>query len=120
VTGSIVAVLFLAAGSVSPALAQKPNDSLFYYFATPGDPWTAFEIAGSETTFSGPAVFVRSADPAAEADVVAQGPNHSLFYYFAAPGNPWIGTKVAGSGTTFSAPSIFVRPTGEADIVAQH
>ena len=64
-------------------------------------------------------IFVRSANPAGEADLVTEGANHTLQYYFATPGNPWDHAQVAGAGTTYSAPSIFVRSDGEADIVAQ-
>jgi hypothetical protein len=93
-----------------------PNNSLLYYYATPGNSWVASTIAGSGTTFSAPAIVVRSTG---EADVVAQGPNNSLMYYHATPGNAWNADTVAGSGTTFSAPAITVRSTGEADVVAQ-
>ena len=64
-------------------------------------------------------IFVRSANPAGEADLVTEGANHTLQYYFATPGNPFGHTQIAGAGTTYSAPSIFARSNGEADIVAE-
>jgi hypothetical protein len=64
-------------------------------------------------------IFVRSANPAGEADLVTEGANHTLQYYWATPGGTWNHAQVAGAGTTFSAPSIFVRSDGEADIVAE-
>jgi hypothetical protein len=64
-------------------------------------------------------IFVRSANPTGEADLVTVGPNNSLDYYWAAPGGIWYNTQVAGPDTTYSAPSVFVRPNGEADIVAE-
>ena len=98
----------------------------------PGQPqrrWTlACLAAGFATTVlasvlsalpaSASGIFVRSADPAGEADLVTEGANHTLQYYFATPGNPWDHAQVAGAGTTYSVPSIFVRSNGEADIVA--
>src|SRR6202050_28697 len=100
---------------------EGPNNSLLYYHATPGSKWDVDTIAGDGTTFSAPAIAVRSADPAGEADVVAQGPNNSLLYYHSKPGKPFVAGTIAGDGTTFSAPVIAVRkahPAGEADVVA--
>jgi hypothetical protein len=42
-----------------------------YYWAVPGPGWNSAEIAGAGTTFSAPAIAVRSSG---EADVVAVGP----------------------------------------------
>jgi kumamolisin len=95
--------------------AQGPNNSLVYYWATPGSNWSGDLVAGNGTTFSAPFVFVRSNG---EADIVAQGPNDSLMYYWAASGSNWSSVQVAGNGTTFSAPCVVVRSGGEADIVA--
>jgi hypothetical protein len=70
---------------------------------------------------SAPAIAVRTANPAGEADVVMWGPNNSLKYYHATPGSKWTSETIAGSGTTYSAPAIAVRaanPAGEADVVA--
>ena len=70
---------------------QGPSHELLYYWATPGSPWHSTIIAGSETTYSAPAIAVRSTSPAGKADVVAQGPNHQLLYYWprqAPPGTP--------------------------------
>ncbi len=96
------------------------NNSLMYYYAASASPltWISDTIAGSATTFSAPAIAVRAANPAGEADVVAMGPNNSLMYYYATPGSSWSSNTIAGPGTTFSAPSIAVRSTGEADVVA--
>ena len=116
-------------GTSSPALAVRaanppnevdvvvlgPNNSLMYYHATPGSKWASDTIAGYGTTYSAPAIAVRSSG---EADVVAMGPDNSLIYYYALPGKPWIATTVAGPGTTYSAPAIAVRSTGEVDVVA--
>ena len=88
---------------------QGPSHELLYYWATPGSPWHSTIIAGSETTYSAPAIAVRSTSPAGKADVVAQGPNHQLLYYWATPGSSWHSTTIAGSGTTYSAPAIAVR-----------
>jgi hypothetical protein len=97
-------------------VAEGPDNSLFYYYATPGSVWVIYRIAGPGTTFSAPAIVVRSDG---EADVVAQGPNNSLLYYHATPGSPWHVDKIAGPGTTFSAPAIVVRSDNEADVVAR-
>jgi hypothetical protein len=68
---------------------------------------------------SAPAIAVRTANPAGEADVVMWGPSNSLIYYHNLPGGKWYPTTIAGANTTYSAPAIAVRPTGEADVVAQ-
>lgn len=94
---------------------QGPNNSLDYYWATPGNAWNVIQIAGSGTTYSAPQLIVRANG---EADIVAEGSNNSLMYYHATPGSAWSSNKVAGNGTTFAAPSMFVRANGEADIVA--
>ena len=68
-----------------------------------------------------PAIAVRTANPAGEADVVMLGANNSLMYYHATPGSKWTSETIAGSGTSYSAPAIAVRaanPAGEADVVA--
>ncbi len=115
-----------SSGTSSPAIAVRstgeadvvalgPNNSLLYYWATPGSQWHSTTIAGSGTTYSAPAIAVR---PTGEADVVAMGPNNSLMYYWATPGSKWHSTTIAGSGTTHSAPAIAVRSTGEADVAA--
>ncbi|MDR3553983.1 MAG: hypothetical protein P4L55_04455 [Syntrophobacteraceae bacterium] len=116
-----------SAGASAPAIAVRstgeadvvimgPDNSLLYYWATPGSNWSSVQIAGSGTTFSAPAIAVRSTG---EADVVARGPNNSLRYYSNMPGKAWSSFQVAGSGTTFSAPAIAVRSTGEVDVVAR-
>ena len=96
-----------------------PNNSLMYYYATPGSSWSSNTIAGPGTTFSAPSIAVRSTG---EADVVAMGPNNSLKYYHAMPGSKWYSDTLGGSGTTFSAPAIAdasaANPAGEADVVA--
>ncbi len=92
--------------------------------------WTPACLAGVfATTFlasvlsalpaSASGIFVRSANPAGEADLVTEGANHTLQYYWATPGGTWSHAQVAGAGSTYSAPSIFVRSDGEADIVAE-
>jgi hypothetical protein len=72
-------------------------------------------IAGPDSTFSAPAIAVRSTG---EADVVWKGANYSLQYAHATPGSPWSVDIIAGPDSTFSAPAIAVRSTGEADVVA--
>ena len=47
-------------------------------------------------------IFVRSANPANEADLVTEGANHTLQFYFATPGSPFTHGQVAGPGTTYS------------------
>jgi hypothetical protein len=85
----------MAVRTVDPAgeadvVAEGPDNSLLYYHASPGDPWNAYPLAGSGTTFSAPAIAVRKSHPAGEADVVAYGPSdNSLLYYHATPGDPW-------------------------------
>jgi Phosphate-induced protein 1 conserved region len=103
-------------------VVQGPKNSLLYYYANPGEQWNVTQIAGAGTTFSAPAIVVRSAAESYEADVVVQGPNNSLLYYYADPGKQWNVTQIAGAGTTFSAPAIVVRSAAEsyeADVVAQ-
>ena len=97
-------------------VVQGPNNSLDYYWATPGSAWSVTQVAGSRTTYSAPQLFVRANG---EADIVAEGANNSLMYYFATPGSAWKSSQIAGTGTTFSVPSVFVRADGEADVVAE-
>jgi hypothetical protein len=47
--------------------------------------------AGAGSTFSAPALFVRSSG---EADIVAQGSNNSLAYYWANPGGAWNSAQI--------------------------
>jgi hypothetical protein len=107
-------------------VAEGPNHTLQYYFATPGSSWHNTQVSGPGSTYSAPSIFVRSdtATQPNEADIVAQGAANTLQYYFTTPGSSWHNTQVAPAGTTFSAPSIFVRSDtatqpNEADIVAQ-
>jgi len=113
--GSTPAIAVRSSGEADVAI-QGPNNSLIYYHAAVGQPWSASTVAENGTTFSSPSIFVRSTG---EADIVAQGPDNSLLYYQATPNNPWSVSTIANSGTTFSAPAIAVRSTGEADVVAQ-
>jgi len=107
---------FVQANGQVDIAVQGPNNSLDYYWATPGSAWNVIQVAGSGTTYSAPQLFVRASG---EADIVALGPNSSLMYYHGAAGSAWHGNQIAGSETTFSAPSIFVRANGEADVVAE-
>ena len=79
--------------------------------------WVGSTIAGKGTTYSPPAIAMRSDG---EVDVVAQGPSHSLMYYHAATfDSAWDSDTIAGSGTTYSAPAIAVdSASGTADVVA--
>jgi hypothetical protein len=83
-----------------------------YFWAAPGARWNSAQVAGPGTTFSAPAIAVRSTG---EADVVAAGGNATLMYYWAAPGSQWKSSQIAGWAQfpSFSAPSIAVRSTGE-------
>jgi hypothetical protein len=101
-------------------VSQGPDNSLWYFHSLVSNilvpQWSASQLNGAGTTYSAPAIFVRSDG---EADVVAEGPDNSLLYYHATPGGAWYRTAIAGPGTTYSAPAIFVRSDGEADIVAE-
>jgi hypothetical protein len=60
-------------------VAQGPNNSLWYYWANPGSQvaqWSWAQIAGTGATsrVTSPAIAVRTANPAGEADVVVAGP----------------------------------------------
>jgi hypothetical protein len=46
-------------------------------------------------------IFVRTANPAGEADLVTEGANHTLQYYCATPTVSWTNAQVAGDGTTY-------------------
>ena len=105
-------------------VAQGPNNSLIYYWNTGGG-WASTTIAGSNTTYSAPAIVVcenYNVDlPLSLAIVVAMGPNHSLKCYTATPGSPWSSTTIGQNYSTYSAPAI-ANPSniwGEADVVAQ-
>jgi hypothetical protein len=101
---------------------EGPDNSLLYYHATPGAPWTGEQVAADNTTFSPPSIYVRDVAPEGEADIVAEGPDHSLYYEWARVGGSWNRDEVAAPGSTYSAPSIFVRsvdPASEADIAAE-
>ena len=73
----------------------------------------------------GPAIAVREANPAGEADVVVTGglKGIRLWYFWATPKSPWGVKDIPDSaGNTFSAPAIAARganPLGEVDVVAQ-
>jgi hypothetical protein len=101
-------------------VAQGPDNSLIYYHALASNvlvpQWHPAQIGGPGTTYSAPAIFVRSDG---EADIVAEGPDNSLLYFHATPGSAWRWAVIAGAGTTYSAPAIFVRSDGEADVVAE-
>lgn len=101
-------------------VAEGPGNSLLYYYTLASNvlvpQWRQAQIGGPGTTFSAPAIFVRSDG---EADIVAEGPDNSLLYYHATPGSAWRWSLIAGAGTTYSAPSIFIRSDGEADVVAE-
>jgi len=131
-TYSAPSIFVRAADATGPneadIVAEGPNNTLQYYWATPGGQWHHAQIAGPGTTYSAPSIFVRpdNAPQQDEADIVAEGPNNTLQYYWATPGSPWQHAQVAGPGSTYSAPSIFVRAPGgdgkeanEADIVAE-
>jgi hypothetical protein len=63
---------------------------LLYYFATPSSEFSVSTIAGRGTTFSAPAISVRSSNPTGEVDVVAEGgADIDLTYYWATPGSDW-------------------------------
>src|ERR1700722_7625773 len=78
-------------------VTEGPDNTLQYYWATPGSPWDNTQVAGPGSTYSAPSVFVRSTDPTGEADIVAEGPDNTLQYYWATPGSPWDNTQVARS-----------------------
>jgi hypothetical protein len=91
-------------------VTEGANNTLQYYWATPGGAWHHTQVADAGTTYSAPSVFVRSTDPTGEADIVAEGPDDTLQYYWATPGSPWNNTQVADAGTTYGR-LIAVRPT---------
>jgi len=109
-TYSAPSIFVRAADATGPneadIVAEGPNNSLQYYWATPGGQWHHAQIAGPGTTYSAPSIFVRAADAggnqANEADIVAEGPNHTLQYHEATPGSPWHDAQVAGPGSTYS------------------
>jgi hypothetical protein len=97
-------------------VAQGPNNSLMYYHATPGYPWSTFMVAGPGTTLTAPAIAVQD-DPFGLAVIVAMGPTGTLMYYHATPGYPWtlLGGPGGGApvpGIITSAPSIAVGQSG--------
>jgi hypothetical protein len=104
-------------------VVEGPGNSLNYYSATPGQPWTQLspQIAGPGTTFSAPSIVVRSISPTNEIDVVAQGPNNAIMYYYH-PDSSWLTYQMAVPGAdnlTFGPPAFLVEASGRADIVAQ-
>jgi hypothetical protein len=68
-------------------VTEGPNGELLYYYATPGSQFSVATIAGRGTTYSSPAIAVRSTG---EVDVVAEGgADVDLTYYWAMPGSAW-------------------------------
>jgi hypothetical protein len=111
--GATGSSIFVRPGGEADVVLIGMDNSLLYFSATPGSPWTSQLVAGPGSISSDPAIFVRADG---EADIVAAGPDNSLMYYWAMPGGTWSNAKV---GSAFSALSIAVRVDGEADIVAQ-
>ena len=97
---------------------QGPGNTLDYYWATPGSPWSSAQVGVPGSTYSAPSLFVEAGG---EAHIAAEGPGNTLDYYWATPGGPnsWNFAPIAGPGSIYSAPSIFVRAGGEADIAAE-
>jgi hypothetical protein len=94
---------------------QDTDHSLVYMAAPAGAAWTTTTIAPAGTTFSAPAVFVRT-DGSDEVDIVVEGANHSLDLYSDKPGQAWTSSTIAPAGVVYSAPSIYVQSSGELDI----
>ena len=85
--------VFVRPDGRADVVARGPDFSLVHYWAAPGSPWQAVQVAGAGTVGYVPSVFVR---PDGRADVVAQGPDSSLVHYWATPGSPWHTAQVAG------------------------
>jgi hypothetical protein len=92
---------FVSGRGLADVAVEGPDNSLLYYWAIPGASWTRSVVAGYFTTYSGPSIYVRLANPDGEADIVAQGPGNSLLYYWAIPGASWTESVIAGYGSTY-------------------
>jgi hypothetical protein len=98
---------------------QGANNTLEYAHASsPSLSFTVNQIAGPGSTYSSPAIGVRSTD---EAVVVWLGVEDSMQYAHATPGSSWSFGQIAAIGTAYSAPAIAVRSTAkhkdEVDVV---
>jgi hypothetical protein len=98
---------------VASVVAQGPGNTLWHYSATPGSSWSSTMIAGTGTTYSAPAIAVRSRY---EEDVVVQGPGNELWYYYMDPNTGIWGGRFSAQ-ITVSAPAMVIRSSGETDIV---
>jgi hypothetical protein len=109
--------VFVRSDGEADVVAEGPDNSLWYYHATPGNPWVPRQIGQNGTTYSAPSIFVRSGSqsPAGEADIVAEGVDHTMWYWYATPGSGWGWVHFHGA-IDFSAPAILVRSSNEADI----
>jgi hypothetical protein len=94
---------------------QDTDHSLVYMAEPAGSGWTPTTIAPSGTTFSAPAIFVRT-DGSDEVDIAVEGANHSLDFYSTKPGQTWTQTVIAPAEAVYSAPAIYVRASGEVDV----
>jgi hypothetical protein len=85
-------------------VAQGPDNSLDYYWATNGtSTWHPELVGGYNTTYAAPSI----APDGNSAVVAAEGPSNSLDFYWQQDGTtPWNPESVAGAGTTYSAPAI--------------
>jgi hypothetical protein len=117
VRGRLNALTFYFLSGNPPYLSGSPPQPT-------GNPpsWSSAQlqtIAGADTTFSPPSMFVR---PDGEVDIAVQGPGNSLLYYHGSKAIPPVWSpaqQVAGNATTFSQPALCVDSSGVISIVAQ-
>jgi hypothetical protein len=91
--------VFVRPTGEADVVAQGADDSLWYYWATPGSTWHSGRIAPAGSITSAPSIYVRSTG---EADVVASGVGDELLYYYATPGSSWNSTRIPSPTSTIS------------------
>ncbi len=112
-----------ASAGVHVVALGNGGTSMLYTFlgGWPGATYQQQTISANTTLYSDPSMWVRSANPSDEIDVVAQGPFTSLLYYYGTPqdGGALSSPYTIPNVNCVSRPGIFVEPNGNAHVVSQ-
>jgi hypothetical protein len=94
-----------------------PNNSLYSYWQTPGQPWSGpLGVTGNQA-YGAPAMTVTSAGTL---QLAVRGPGNSLYQFWHAPGQPWAGPLQISSNQAYGEPAITVTPSSNLlDVVVQ-
>ena len=91
-------------------VAQGPNHSLLFYWEVGGNWYGPLGLAGSNTTYSAPAIVAEGGT--GNFDIVVEGPSHTLWFYWDTAGT-WYGPFGVGTAnSTYSTPTIAVDANG--------